>query len=184
MAVEVERNVPPESSIEKWIADSGCSRFMMPSADFMVNYRESGGVVRKSTGERLIWQGMGKSNYAWRGHKLVCDSFDAIDVRSSKNLCLYLFSWPRAWVQFFIPLLRSRHDGTISGKFLDTPSEILKAKQTSTDSIAVVFFPWRVSCSTVVSTPTPWYYWRQWFRSYCWHIKRRQEENYLTFLDF
>ena len=54
MAVEVERNVPPESSIEKWIADSGCSRFMMPSADFMVNYRESGGVVRKSTGERLI----------------------------------------------------------------------------------------------------------------------------------
>lgn len=51
MAVEDERNVTPEgempaeSSIERWITDSRCSRYMMPSADFMINYREGGGVV-------------------------------------------------------------------------------------------------------------------------------------------
>ena len=53
MAVEFEKKkVPPvgelpqESTVERWIADSGCSRFMLPSADYMVNYREDGGVVR------------------------------------------------------------------------------------------------------------------------------------------
>lgn len=33
---------------QKWIADTGRSRFMMPSADFMVNYGERGGAVRIS----------------------------------------------------------------------------------------------------------------------------------------
>ena len=42
MAVEVEKNVPPvgelppEGTVERWITDSGCSRFMTPSADYIV----------------------------------------------------------------------------------------------------------------------------------------------------
>lgn len=49
MAVDIDRNVlpvdeiPAESSIKKWIADSGCSRLMTPSVDVEVNYHESGG---------------------------------------------------------------------------------------------------------------------------------------------
>ena len=41
MAVDIENNIPPvgelppESTVERWVADSGCSRFMTPSADYM-----------------------------------------------------------------------------------------------------------------------------------------------------
>ena len=47
MAFEVENNVPlvyempPESTVERWVGDSRYSRFMTPSADYiMTNYRE------------------------------------------------------------------------------------------------------------------------------------------------
>ena len=51
IGVEIEKGVlpveelPPETTVERWAADSGCSQFMTPSADHMVNYREGGGVV-------------------------------------------------------------------------------------------------------------------------------------------
>ena len=40
MTVEIEKTVhtlgelPPETTVERWVAESGCSRFMTPSADF------------------------------------------------------------------------------------------------------------------------------------------------------
>ena len=52
MTVEVENNVPPvgelppETTVEGWVADSGCSQFMRPSAEYMANYREGRGVVK------------------------------------------------------------------------------------------------------------------------------------------
>ena len=42
MSVEIEKDVPsvgelpPETAAERWVADSGCSQFMTPSADYMV----------------------------------------------------------------------------------------------------------------------------------------------------
>ena len=50
--VAIENNVPPvgelppETTVEIWVADSGGLKFMTPSSDCMVNYREDGGVVR------------------------------------------------------------------------------------------------------------------------------------------
>ena len=52
IGVEIEKDfppvgeLPPEPTVERWVADSECSQFMTPSADYMVNYREGGGVVR------------------------------------------------------------------------------------------------------------------------------------------
>ena len=52
MTVEVGNNgppvgeLPPETTVEIWGADSGCSKFMTPSSDYMVNYREDGGIVK------------------------------------------------------------------------------------------------------------------------------------------
>ena len=52
MAFEPENNIPPvgepppERTVERWVPDSGCSQFMTPSADYVVNYRGSGGIVR------------------------------------------------------------------------------------------------------------------------------------------
>ena len=46
VGVEIEKDVPsvgelpPETTVERWVADSGCSQLMTPSADYMVNYRE------------------------------------------------------------------------------------------------------------------------------------------------
>ena len=59
MSVEIEKDVPsvgelpPETTVERWVADSGCSQFMTPSADYMVNYREGGGVVRIADGRAM-----------------------------------------------------------------------------------------------------------------------------------
>ena len=44
------RKLPPETTVERWIADSGWSQFMTPSADHMVNHREGRGVVRIADG--------------------------------------------------------------------------------------------------------------------------------------
>ena len=46
MTVEIEKDVPPieeqppETTVEKWVAESGCSQLMTPSAPTMVNYRD------------------------------------------------------------------------------------------------------------------------------------------------
>ena len=43
MSVEIEKdippvvNLPPETTVERWVADNGCSQFMTPSADYMIN---------------------------------------------------------------------------------------------------------------------------------------------------
>ena len=65
MAVEVEKNIPPvselppEGTIERWVTDSGCSRFMTPSADYRVNYREGGGAVRIADDRVMPIEGIG-----------------------------------------------------------------------------------------------------------------------------
>ena len=52
IGVEIEKDVPPlgelppEATVERWVADSECSQFMTRSAAYMANYREGGGVVR------------------------------------------------------------------------------------------------------------------------------------------
>ena len=59
MSVGIEKDVPsvgklpPETTVERWVADSGCSQFMTPSAYHMVNYREGGGVVRIADGHAI-----------------------------------------------------------------------------------------------------------------------------------
>ena len=51
MTVEIENSVPPvgelppETTVERWVADSGCSQPMTTSADYKINYREGRGVV-------------------------------------------------------------------------------------------------------------------------------------------
>ena len=65
MAVEIEKNVPPlgelppETTVERWVADSGCSQFMTPSADYIVSYREGGGVVRIADDRAMPIEGVG-----------------------------------------------------------------------------------------------------------------------------
>ena len=65
IGVEIEKDVlpveelPPEITVERWVADSGCSKFMTPSADYMVNYRESGGIVRTADGRAMPIEGIG-----------------------------------------------------------------------------------------------------------------------------
>ena len=65
MSVEIEKDVPPvrklppKTTVERWIADSGCSQFMTPSADHMVNYREGGGVVRIADDRAMPIEGIG-----------------------------------------------------------------------------------------------------------------------------
>ena len=60
VSVEIKKDVPPveklppETTVERRVADdSGCSQFMTPSADHMVNCREGGGVVRTADGRAL-----------------------------------------------------------------------------------------------------------------------------------
>ena len=65
--VEIEKDqdvppvgeLPPETMVERWVADSGCSQFMTPSADYMVNYCEGGGVVRIADGRTMPIEGIG-----------------------------------------------------------------------------------------------------------------------------
>ena len=65
MVVEIEKGVPsigklpPETTVERWVADSGCSQFMTPSADYMVNYREVGGILRIADGRAMPIEGIG-----------------------------------------------------------------------------------------------------------------------------
>ena len=65
IGVEVEKDVPPvgklppETTVERWVPDSGCSQFMTPSADYMVNYREGGVIVRIADGRAMPIEGIG-----------------------------------------------------------------------------------------------------------------------------
>ena len=65
MNVEIEKDVssvgklPRETTVERWVVDSGCWQFMTPSADHMVNYREGGDVVRISDGRAMLIEGIG-----------------------------------------------------------------------------------------------------------------------------
>ena len=65
MSVEIEKDVPlvgklpPKTTVERWVEDSGCSQFMTPSASYMVNYREGGGVVRIADGRAMPTEGIG-----------------------------------------------------------------------------------------------------------------------------
>ena len=57
--VQIEKDIPPvgelpsETTTERWVADNGCSQIMTPSADYMVNYREGGGIVRVANGRAM-----------------------------------------------------------------------------------------------------------------------------------
>ena len=65
MSVEIEEDVPsvgklpPETTVKRWVADSGCWQNMTPSADHMVNYREGGGVVRIADGRAMLIESIG-----------------------------------------------------------------------------------------------------------------------------
>ena len=66
MVVGVEKNnvppgdeLPPESTVENWVTDSRCSRFMMPSADYMVNHPESSVIVRVADDCVMSSEGIG-----------------------------------------------------------------------------------------------------------------------------
>ena len=64
MSVDIEKDVPPvgklpsETTVEKWVAGSGCSRFMTTFADHMINDREGGGIVRIATGRAMPIEGI------------------------------------------------------------------------------------------------------------------------------
>ena len=65
IGVQIEKDVPPvgelrpETTVERCVADSGCSQFMTPSADYMVIYCEGGGVVRIAGGRAMPIEGIG-----------------------------------------------------------------------------------------------------------------------------
>ena len=65
MSVEIEKDVPsvgklpPEATVERWVADSRCSQFMTPSADHMVSYRKDGGIVIITDGRTMPIEGIG-----------------------------------------------------------------------------------------------------------------------------
>ena len=65
IGVEIEKDIPPvgelppETTFEKWVVDSRFSQSMTPSADYMVNYREGGGVIRIADGRAMSIQGIG-----------------------------------------------------------------------------------------------------------------------------
>ena len=65
MSVEIEKDVPPvgelpaETTIKRWFADSRCLQLMTLSADYMVDYREGGGIVRIADGRAMPIEGIG-----------------------------------------------------------------------------------------------------------------------------
>ena len=65
MSVDIEKDIPPvgelppETTVERWVADSGCSQFMTPSTECMVNYREGGDVVRTADDRAMPIEGIG-----------------------------------------------------------------------------------------------------------------------------
>ena len=78
MSVEIEKDVPPvgklppETTVERRVADSGCSQFMTPSADDMINYREGGGIVRIADGRAMSVEGIGNLPMSfWSGKDCV-----------------------------------------------------------------------------------------------------------------
>ena len=72
MSVEIENRVPPigelppKTTAEIWVADSGCSQFMAPFVDYMINYCEGGGVVRVSDGRAMPIEGIWSSPMSFR----------------------------------------------------------------------------------------------------------------------
>ena len=78
MSVEIEKDIPPvgelppETMAETWVADSGCSQFMTPSANYMINYREGGGVFKITDGRAMPIEGNGNlSMSVWSGQNWV-----------------------------------------------------------------------------------------------------------------
>ena len=78
MSIEIEKDVPPvrklppKTAVARWVAESGCSQFMTPSADFMVNYREGGGAIRFADGHAMPIEGIGKLPMSfWSGNDWV-----------------------------------------------------------------------------------------------------------------
>ena len=78
MTVEIEKNVPPvgelppETTFETWVSDSGCSQFVRPSADYMVNYRNGGGAVRIADDSARPVKGIGDLSMSfWSGKNWV-----------------------------------------------------------------------------------------------------------------
>ena len=76
IGVEIEKDVPPveelppETTVERWVADdSGCSQFITPFADYMVNYREGGGVVRIADGRAMPIEIIGNSSTSFWSSK-------------------------------------------------------------------------------------------------------------------
>ena len=66
IGVEIEKDVPPvgklppETTVERWVAHSGCLQFMTPSsADYMVNYCEGGGIARIADCRAMPIEGIG-----------------------------------------------------------------------------------------------------------------------------
>ena len=78
MSVEIKKDVPPvgelppETTVERWAADSGCSQFMTPFAEYMVKYREGGGVVKFADGYAMPIEGIGNLPMSfWSGKNWV-----------------------------------------------------------------------------------------------------------------
>ena len=74
VGVEIEKDVPPvgelprDTTVERWVADSGCSQFMTHSADYMVNCHEDRGVVRIADGRAMPIEGIGNLRMSfWSG---------------------------------------------------------------------------------------------------------------------
>ena len=74
IGVEIENDIPPveelppETTVERWVADNGCSQFMTPPADYMVNYHEGGGVVRVGDSRAMPIEGIGNLSMSfWSG---------------------------------------------------------------------------------------------------------------------
>ena len=75
---EIEKHVPPvgelqpETTVERWVADNGCSQFMTRSAEYMVNYCEGGGAVRIADGREMPIEGIGSLAMSfWSGENWV-----------------------------------------------------------------------------------------------------------------
>ena len=49
----------PKTTVERWFVGNKCSQFVTPSADYMVNYRDGGGVVRITDGRAIPTEGIG-----------------------------------------------------------------------------------------------------------------------------
>ena len=79
MTVEITKNTPPieelplETTVKRWVANnSGCSQLTAPFADYMVNYREGGGVIRIADDRAMLIEGIGSLPMSfWAGNDWV-----------------------------------------------------------------------------------------------------------------